>query len=64
MKIQKPILVLLGIVTGIISVTAQERMSRTYTGIDEIEISVSSGDAVFKKGEKPGTMFKMGSTIS
>lgn len=45
----KPALIILGILVGITSINGQEKITKTYTGIDEIEISVSSGDAIFKK---------------
>ncbi|MEP1096964.1 MAG: DUF4097 family beta strand repeat-containing protein [Cyclobacteriaceae bacterium] len=49
MKKLKAIFVMVGLVTGIVSVSGQERITKKFTGIDEIEISVSSGDAIFKK---------------
>ncbi|MEQ9403643.1 MAG: DUF4097 family beta strand repeat-containing protein [Cyclobacteriaceae bacterium] len=45
----KPVLVMIGMLVGMISVSGQEKINREFTGIDEIEISVSSGDAIFKK---------------
>jgi len=45
----KPMLVAIGILAGITSVSGQERITKTYEGVDEIEISVSSGSAIFKK---------------
>lgn len=49
MKNLKPILVMIGILTAVVSVSGQEKITKKYTGIDEIEISVSSGNAIFKK---------------
>ncbi len=47
-NILRPILTLVGIGVAFASI-AQETISRTFSGIDEIEMSVASGDAIFKK---------------
>lgn len=49
MKNLKPFLIALGVFTASLSVSAQQRMAKTYTGLDEIEITVSSGDIILKK---------------